>query len=86
MKTITINEYEANATQTHVAVLLNGDVVCVYCKDNGKLVIMEEPQYKVMHDALKTVMAAANMDDDTYKAVLRAGKHAGVKGSYGRDV
>lgn len=86
MKTITLPEYQTQTAEIHAGVLRDGDIVCVNCKGDGKFVIVEESQYNVMSDALKTVLAAASMDDETYKAVLRAGKHAGVKGSYGRDV
>jgi PHD/YefM family antitoxin component YafN of YafNO toxin-antitoxin module len=86
MKTITLPEYQGNLAESHAEVLQNGDIICVNCKGDGKFVLVEESQYNVMNDALKTVLTAASMDDETYKAVQRAAKAAGVKGSYGRDV
>jgi len=85
MKTITLPEYQSQAVGIHTGVLQGGDIVCVNCKGDGKFVILDESQFNVMSDALKTVLAAASMDDETYKAIQRAAKHAGVKGSYGRD-
>lgn len=83
MKTITLPEYQSQIAEIHTGVMSGGDIVCVNCKGDGKFVIMEESQYNVMNDALKTVLASANMDDETYKAIQRAAKAAGVKGSYG---
>ncbi|MCL2357626.1 MAG: hypothetical protein FWC70_10855 [Defluviitaleaceae bacterium] len=86
MKTITLLEYEANAAEIHTGVMRDGDIICVNCKGDGKFVIVEESQYNAMNNAFQTVIAAANMGDETHKAVQRAAKVAGVKGSYGRDV
>lgn len=86
MKTITIEEYEAKTTHFQNKVMDEGDMLCVDCDSGRKFVIVEESQYQVMSNALKTVLAAPGMDDETYKAVMRAAKHAGVTGSYGRDI
>jgi len=86
MKSISISEYEAQATRYHEKVLNESSIFCVDCGSGRKFVVMEESQHKIMDDALKTVLVAADMDDETYKAVMRAAKHAGVTGSYGRDV
>ena len=86
MKIITLPEFEAQPKEIAIEVIASGEDVCVNCKEHGKFVIVEEGQYKVLSDALKTVLAAANMDDETYKAVQRAAKQAGIKGSYGRDL
>lgn len=86
MKTVTLHDYQAQTAEIHTGVLHGEGVVCVNCNGDGKFVILEESQYNVMNNALKTVMAAATMADETYKAVQRAAKAAGVKGSYGRGV
>ena len=83
MKTITLPEFEAQAKEIALGAI-GLEPVCVNCKGSGKFVIIDESEYEVMSQALKTVIQAANMDDETHKAVMRAAKAAGIKGSYGR--
>ena len=83
MKTITLPEFEAQAKEIAFGVI-GSEPVCVNCKGSGKFVIIDESEHEVMSKALKTVIQAANMDDETYKSVQRAAKAAGIKGSYGR--
>lgn len=83
MKTVTIDNYKALPDAVHMSVLHEGEIYCVNCKGDGKFVLVEESEFQTMYDALRTVLAAANMDDETYKAVQRAAKAAGIKGSFG---
>ena len=85
MKTITLTEFEAQAKEIALGAI-GWEPIRVNCKGKGKFVIVDESDYDVMQQALKTVIQAANMDDETHKAVMRAAKAAGIKGSYGRDV
>ncbi|MCL2215450.1 MAG: hypothetical protein FWB91_00385 [Defluviitaleaceae bacterium] len=85
MKAINHTDFEANISGA-IDDVRGGSILCVNYKDRGKVIVLEEQQFRAYDDALKTVMAVADMDDDTYKAILRAAKKAGVKGSYGRDV
>ena len=83
MKTITLPEFEAQAKEVALGAF-GWEPIRVNCKGKGKFVIVDESDYDVMQQALKTVIQAANMDDTTYKSVMRAAKAAGIKGSYGR--
>ena len=85
MKTITLQEFEARARELALGVV-GSEAVCVNGKEHGKFVIIDESNYRPMLNAYETVIQAANMDDETHKAVMRAAKAAGIKGSYGRDV
>jgi len=81
MKTVTANEYEANLQDIHARILGLGDIFCIDGGNDARLVIMEEPQYHVMRDALKTIFAAASMDENTFSAILAATEKAGIKPS-----
>ena len=79
MKTITFSEFENNAKEIAFGVI-GSEAICVNCKENGNFVIIDESEYEFMSDALKAIMQAANMDDETYKAVQRLFKAAGLRG------
>lgn len=81
MKNLSLEEYEAQARSIVFDVMAAGDIVCVDCGDAGKFVIMEEPEYQIMRDALKTVLSAATTDKPTYNAILTAAKKVGLTGS-----
>ena len=83
MKTITLPEFEAQAKQIALGAI-GSEPVRVDCKGSGKFVIIDESDFKPMANALETVIQAANMDDETHKAMQRAAKAAGIRGSYGR--
>ena len=79
MKLISPKEYEVNLQDIHDQVLGLGDIVCIDGGEDARLVIMEEPQYQVMRDALKTIFAAASMDKQTMNAMVAAAEKAGIK-------
>ena len=78
MKNITLEQFKPQMDDIIFRVMETGDIYTVDCDSKGKFVVMEEPQYQVMLDALKTVMAAATMDEKTVQAILAAGKKAGI--------
>ena len=83
MKTITLPEFEAQAREFALGVV-GSEAASVNGREHGKFVIIDESNYIPMMKAYETVIQAANMDDETHKAVMRAAKAAGIKGSYGR--
>ena len=79
MKTITFETFDDNLSNVMEDVLGDGDIIRVDCGSSlGAFVIMEEAEYNIMRDALKTVITAATFEEPTYAAILAAAKKAGV--------
>ena len=79
MKNVTLEQYKPQTDDIHFRVLGTGDIYTVDCGSKGNLIVMEEPQYQVMLDALQTMFAAASMGDKAYETLQAAMKKAGLK-------
>lgn len=59
MKTLKLNDFMSSLPTVLTDVVTNGDIVCVETDRTGSFVIMEEPEYQVMRDALEFVLTHA---------------------------
>lgn len=55
IKHMTVGEFSAEA-HTLPGVVLSGDIIRVDCDEAGAFVIMEEPEYITMRDALEAMV------------------------------
>lgn len=55
IKNMTVSEYTAEA-HTLPGVILSGDLVRVDCDDAGAFIMLDEPEYIIMRDALAAMM------------------------------
>ncbi len=58
IKNMTVGEFSAEA-HTLPGVVLSGDLVRVDCDEAGAFVIMEEPEYLVLRDAMEALLRLA---------------------------
>ena len=78
MKNLKLSEFMLNIPAMLSGVTDGGDIVRVETDKHGAFVIMEEAEYNIMRDALKTVITAATFEEPEYAAILKAAKKAGV--------
>lgn len=55
IKNMTVGEFSAEA-HTLPGVVLSGDIIRVDCDEAGAFIIMEEPEYIIMRDALEAMV------------------------------
>lgn len=56
MKNLTLEEYLAQSSGLVHDVMASGEIVRVDCGKAGAFVIMEEPEYMIMRDALEAMV------------------------------
>jgi hypothetical protein len=63
MKELTLNEFMNNIPAILIGVTRDGDMVRVDAGKQGAFVIMAEPEYQILRDALTAVFSNATTDD-----------------------
>jgi len=63
MKNLTLSEFTSNTSAILLDVIYSGDIVRVETEKHGAVVIMEEPEYKIMRDTLEAVLKAKSYID-----------------------
>jgi hypothetical protein len=61
-KNMQVKEFVAEAS-TLPEIVLSGDIVRVDCGEKGEFVMLEEPEYNVLRDALATLIKISTDDE-----------------------
>jgi len=69
MKNITYDDFKSSLPGVVSSILYDGDIVRVAVGDAGAFVLMEEPEYNVLLDALRGVLAVASSAETDEKRI-----------------